>query len=148
MGVKGQVASAAPAYAVNCEDDWGGTYTNYEPSAFATSPDNYVAVDAIPGNYQVGRYRLPRGYRRNVNNPGLLRDDFVGSLLSRWNAPPYQWWARNQGQINVNIGGATYAPLPSYDAQIVNTTPPPANRAAYTTAVQKFLATRGARANG
>lgn len=122
--------------------------TQYEPSAFATTPDNYVAIDAIPAHYQIGAYRLARGYRRHVNDPGALRWDGVSSLLSRWNAPPYTQFARYQGKVNVNVGGAVYSPLASYDAQVMSTSPPPANRAAFTSAVQRFLTTRGSRANG
>lgn len=124
------------------------SYYPYETSAFPTSPDTYVAIGVVPDFQQIGGYRLARGNRLAVNNPGLLRNDFVGQLLSQWNAPSTIWWGRSQGTAWVNTGGSVYQPLPSYDSQIVNQTPPPANRAAFTSAVKQFLATRGARANG
>jgi hypothetical protein len=44
-------------------------------------------------------------------------------------------------------GGAVNMPLNSYQSQVMATTPPAQNRAAFTAAVQRFLATRGNRAS-
>ena len=124
-----------------------------EPSEDAVKVDRYVSAPLIgqhPAEWQqIGGYAIPAFQLRTpANAPGVLRNDVVGQLLNRWNAPSTIWWAREQGSTNPLTGGAVNSPLPSYSAQVMNTMPPAQNRAAFTAAVQRFLATRGNRANG
>lgn len=123
-----------------------------EPSARVVTPDHYVPAPKLghhPPDYEViGGYPFQIKVRQCVNAPGVLRNDFVGQLANRWDGPSTIWWGRNQGSSYPLVGGAVYQPLPAYSAQVMAATPPPANRAAFSAAVQKFLATRGNRANG
>ena len=109
----------------------------------------YPLIGAHPADFQViGGYATPAiKVREPVNAPGVLRNDFVGQLANVWDGPSTIWWARNQGSTNPLTGGAVASPLPSYQAQVMATTPPAQNRAAFTAAVQRFLATRGNRSS-
>lgn len=123
-----------------------------EPSLDRLRKDGYLPLPQVgshPPDYQViGRYAFSIKLREPVNAPGLLRNDFVGQLLNRWDAPTTIWWARDQGGTYPLFGGRTQEPLPSYSASIMMTEPPPQNRAAFSAAVSRFLATRGFRATG
>jgi hypothetical protein len=124
-----------------------------EPSRDRVRPDVYRAFPLIGSHWPeyayIGGYATPAiKVREPVNAPGVLRDDFVGHLYNQWDAPSTIWWARTQGSAVQLVGGSVQQPLPSYSAVVMNETPPPANRAAFSAAVQRFLATRGFRAGG
>jgi hypothetical protein len=121
-----------------------------EPNLAHLAQDGYTSAPNYghhPPDYEViGRYRFAIKLRQPVNAPGVLRNDFVGQLLNRWNAPSTIWWARSQGTQYPLTGGPVKQPLPSYSATTMMTEAPPQNRAAFSAAVQRFLATRGNRA--
>jgi hypothetical protein len=109
----------------------------------------YPLIGAYPSEAQViGGYAIPAiKVRMPVNAPGVLRNDFVGHLANTWDGPSTIWSAPSQGKQYPMTGGAVAMPLNSYQSQVMMTTPPPQNRAAFTAAVQRFLATRGNRSS-
>ena len=123
-----------------------------EPSLDRIRIDTYRPFPLIGQHYSadqvIGAYAIPAiKVRMPANAPGVLRNDFVGQLANTWDAPSTIWSAPAQGKQYPMTGGAVVMPLPSYQAQVMMTTPPPQNRAAFTAAVQRFLATRGNRAS-
>jgi hypothetical protein len=123
-----------------------------EPSLDAVKIDTYRPFPLIGQHFSpdqvIGGYAIPAiKVRMPSNAPGVLRNDFVGQLANIWDGPSTIWWARNQGGTHPLVGGAVNSPLPSYQAQVMATTPPAQNRAAFTAAVQRFLATRGNRSS-
>ena len=109
----------------------------------------YPLIGAHPSEAQViGGYAIPAlQVRMPANAPGVLRNDFVGHLANTWDGPSTIWSAPSQGKQYPMTGGAVAMPLNSYQSQVMMTTPPPQNRAAFTAAVQRFLATRGNRSS-
>ena len=123
-----------------------------EPSLDRIKVDTYrpyPLIGAHPSEAQViGGYAIPAiKVRMPVNAPGVLRNDFVGQLANTWDGPSTIWSAPSQGTKYQLNGGAVAMPLNSYQSQVMMTTPPPQNRAAFTAAVRRFLATRGNRSS-
>ena len=123
-----------------------------EPSLDRVRVDTYRPYPLIgthPPDYQaIGGYAVPAiKVRMPVNAPGVLRNDFVGQLANTWDGPSTIWSAPSQGKQYPMTGGAVNMPLNSYQSQVMATTPPAQNRAAFTAAVQRFLATRGNRSS-